>query len=609
MRGFIEELKHRNVFRVGIAYAVIGWLIAQVADLVVDAFNMPTSFLQMIIVLVALGFPIALFLAWAFELTPEGVVKAEDIPADAPKDPRSGQTLNRITIATLLVAVAWLGWDEIRDRSLPAEAGVPAATVTDKSIAVLPFADFSPDGAQGWFADGLADEILNSLARASDLRVASRTSAFAYRDSEKDIPSIAAELGVAHVLEGSVRRAGTQLRITAQLIRAEDDVHLWSETFDGSTDDSIDFQEQIAMQIANALETAMDPEELERMLSAGTRSIEAWELFVRADVYRDGSFADAADSSDGFISLLEQAVALDPKFADAHLALANFWLFYLNPAQSLLLDEPISDAEARQRFNESIAAAEAFARSDYSRAEYRSIRARMGVQLTDAVDAFHTMAGMRPDRYDSWTQLASGQIIVGDYEGARESLLRARELHTPADGDTEGVFQYLHRVDVPAAFEMAELAVQRTDLGQQTLYQAHRVFLYAGEIERAARLARLHNERSTDLSSNYMVNIRQACAEGRTEDADAVFARLDEQAIGGLMDNRWLFLKTLGRDEDATAVVASLDTPEGMFTLSGFMNYRSFDPVDFPNFNEVLLAQGIIRPPVQRIPFACKRGE
>jgi hypothetical protein len=111
MRGFIEELKHRNVFRVGIAYAVVGWLLAQVADLVVDAFNMPDSFLQMIIVLLALGFPIALFLAWAFELTPDGVVKAEDVPDDATKDPRSGRLLNRITIATLLVAVAWLGWD------------------------------------------------------------------------------------------------------------------------------------------------------------------------------------------------------------------------------------------------------------------------------------------------------------------------------------------------------------------------------------------------------------------------------------------------------------------------------------------------------------------
>ncbi len=149
------------------------------------------------------------------------------------------------------------------------------AVTMDKSIAVLPFEDFSPDSDYAWFADGLTEEILNSLARAPDLLVASRTSSFAFRGTTMDVPAIGAQLGVAHILEGSVRRSGDRLRVTAQLIRAADDKHLWSENFDGSSEDSIEIQERIAIEIANALETAMDPEELAKMMSAGTRSVEA----------------------------------------------------------------------------------------------------------------------------------------------------------------------------------------------------------------------------------------------------------------------------------------------------------------------------------------------
>ena len=261
--NLLQELRYRNVFRVAAAYAVVGWLLAQVADLVVDAFNLPDAFLQMVIIFLVLGFPVALFFAWVFELTPEGVKKAKDLPENMPKDPRSGRFLNRLTMGLLIIAVIWLGWDKLQG---PADepATMVQPQVADKSIAVLPFADFSPDGEQGWFADGLTDEILNALARTSDLRVASRTSSFQYRNTEGDLPRIANELGVAHILEGSVRRAGDKLRVTAQLIRAADDTHLWSETFDGTTEDSIAIQEQIALKIAQAMETAMDPEERPR---------------------------------------------------------------------------------------------------------------------------------------------------------------------------------------------------------------------------------------------------------------------------------------------------------------------------------------------------------
>ena len=602
MRGFFEELRHRNVVRVAIAYVVVAWLVAQVADLVVDAFNLPDNFLQMIIILLVVGLPVAVIFAWAFELTPEGLKKAKDLPADAPKDPRSGKFLNRLTIVTLLVAVAWLGWDKLQTPVADDAPASPSA-VTDKSIAVLPFADFSPDADHAWFADGLTDEILNALARTSDLRVASRTSSFQYRDAQGDLPRIATELGVAHILEGSVRRAGDKLRVTAQLIRASDDMHLWSNTFDGTTADSIEIQETIALKIAQAMETAMDPTELERMLSAGTSSVEAWELYVRADVSAYSNERPIAE----IIDLLERAVAIDPSFVDAHLGLAQVWMSHLNPAQSRKYERPISRDEARRRFYEAITNAQELARSEASRAEYDAMRARFDVRLTDYVEANERIARARPEHYGAQAQLMSAYILLGDYDAARRVGSEAMRLAMAADDPSAGVFQYLHRVDLPAAMRMAEAAITKPNPNADTLYQAHRVFLYAGDVERAARLAQLHNARATDAASIAMIRIRQACAEGRVADADATYSELDRNEPGWFDDNRWLFLKTLGREEDATSVVRYLDEGDGLYALSGFLHYTHFDPRPFPKLMAQLEAQGVRRPPPTEIPFACQR--
>ncbi len=588
------ELKHRNVFRVGAAYTVIAWLIVQVADIATESFAAPEWVMRILIIFLLLGLPVALFLAWAFELTPQGVKKADEVPADAPKDPRSGRLLNRLTIVGLLIAVAWLGWDKL-------QSPAPTDAVTDKSIAVLPFADFSPDGEQGWFADGLTDEILNALARAADLRVASRTSSFRYRDADGDVPRIAAELGVAHILEGSVRRAGDRLRVTAQLIRATDDVHLWSDTFDGSSEDSIAIQETIALKIAQALQTAMDPDELQRMISAGTTSVEAWELYLRAE-----SIAEGGRQSDG-LRMLEKAVAIDPAFVDAHIQIASLWFAHLNPAQSFKFDEPVTKVEARQRFYDSIANAERHARSEVTRAEYEGLRARFDIRLFDYIDALKRIVAARPEDVADSGRLLSGYVLVGDYEAARVEGRRAKTLSAATNQQGYEVYQFLHRVDLPAALEMAQADLRRPNASAYTLYQAHRVLLYAGLVDEAARVAALHNDRESDTSNIAMVNVRQACAEGRTADAEAIYASLVDIASGGLLDNRWLFLQTLGRYAEATESVRYLDEGDGLFALSGFLHYTHFDPAPFPNLTAKLESQGIRRPPPTVIPFACKR--
>ena len=603
MNELIKELSKRNVFRVAIAYCIVGWLIAQVADLAADNFGAPDWVMRMLLIILLLGLPVAIFLAWAFELTPAGVVRAEEVPEGAPKDPRSARLLNRIIIATLLVIVLGLVWDRSRDRE---PANVNAFAAVDKSIAVLPFADFSPGGDQGWFADGLTDEILNALARTDDLRVASRTSAFSYRDSPLEIPEIAAELGVAHILEGSVRRSQDRIRVTAQLIRAADDTHLWSDTFDGSSDDAIGIQEDIALSIARALQTTMDPEELQRMLAAGTRSIEAWELYLRAQEMRR-SLLDSSDLSYGDValSLLKEAVAVDPTFADAHISMAQLYNGHLRPTSMLRLSSVASDTEVRALFNDAISAAAANARSDATKLEYQGLQAGAEMRFDDFLRLSEEWVALAPNDPDAYTQLLIAQTIAGEYEASAASAQIAADLFRSEGRSLWSVYQFLHRVDVDAALIMAKEDLALPGHKESNWYQAHRVLLYAGDVEGAARIARDLLRESNDDNSTLMVEVRQACAEGRVADADAAYESAADTTMRKL--NNWIYLKTLGFDQEAKQFLLPFDNPDGIYSLGAFMVYTTFDPNDFPYFASRLAEQGISRPPAHKIPFACKR--
>jgi len=599
MRGFIEELRHRNVFRVGIAYVVAGWLIAQVADLAADAFNAPDWFMQMLIIVLLVGLPVSLFLAWAYELTPEGLMKANEVPADAPKDPRSGRVLNIIIIATLTVAVLLLGWDKVRQPS----AGV--AVSMDKSIAVLPFEDFSPDGDHAWFAEGLTEEILNSLARAPDLLIASRTSSFAFRGTTEDVPSIAAQLGVAHILEGSVRRSGDRLRVTAQLIRAADDKHLWSENFDGSSEDSIEIQERIAIEIASALETAMNPEELAKMMSAGTRSVEAWETYLRGLALKQASSDRGGQDAEGIadlIAMFNKAVELDPGFADAHLLLADVWSTQIDPTSTQYVRSDMPLAERKAHYNKAIAATIKYARSDMSRLEAEMRAADFDLRILDQVAAARGMTEVAPERRQGWSWLNYLYLTIGEYDKSREAGLKAWALPDEPGSGRAPIIQSMHRVSLDDAINMVDELLAAPNPVPNILYQSHRVLLAAGQIERAAALGEDYLRVSEDFEGKRLVQIRQACAEGRVADADRLFEDVDPDST-----SMWLFLTTLGRDDEAHEILLPLDTPETVFTLSGFMTYRSFEARDYPVLWKSLTAQGVNRPPARPMPYRCER--
>ena len=599
MRNFFEELRHRNVIRVAIAYAVVGWLLAQVTDLVVDAFNLPDSFLQMVIIFLALGFPVTLFLAWAFELTPEGMKKAREIPADAPKDPRSGRVLNRIIIATLILAIAGLIWERTTLDVL-SEAG----EANDKSIAVLPFSDFSPDGDHVWFADGLTEEILNALARTPDLEIASRTSSFAFRDATDDIPAIAAQLGVAHILEGSVRRAGDRLRVTAQLIRAADDKHLWSENFDGSSEDSIEIQERIAFAIASALKTAMDPEELAKMMSAGTRSVEAWETYLMGlALYQQDVESGVPENISGAIELLDRAAEIDTGFAEAYLLLAEVWQTQLTVTSTVYSSVGIPLAGRVSQFRRAIAAGAKNARTEMMRLEAELLEADFDSRLLDMIRIGEAIIELAPESAEKWATLSYAYTMAGNLDKARDAALRGFAANKPSSAnDRSFLIETLQRVSPADVQPYVEAFLQRENPTPNDLYQSHRALLAAGLNAHAAEVADRYVRSSVDVSGRVMVEVRQACAESRDDDAERLFAVIDQPDLA----TRWLFLKTLGRDDEALNELLPFDRPETFSVLAGYLGYLVFDVSEFPEFASMLASQGVNRPPPRRPVFYCE---
>ncbi len=313
---FISELKRRNVFRVGAAYAIVTWLIVQVIDIAFPRLALPDWTITLVLVLLLIGFPVAVILAWAFELTPEGVTKTEDAEHDKLAAPRSGQKLNYLIAGALVAALAFIAYQNLGPGLDPAPAEIAGI---EKSVAVLPFDDLSEGADQTWFADGLTEEILNSLARLPELRVISRTSSFHFRDQDMSLREIAARLDVAHIVEGSVRRSGDRLRVTAQLIRAADDSHIWAETYDASSNDVFSVQEAVAEKIATALDIFLDDAKREAMFAVGTRNVGAWELYSQAlrleyDWYEPYGIGDKLWRSS---ALTEKALELDPNFVAA----------------------------------------------------------------------------------------------------------------------------------------------------------------------------------------------------------------------------------------------------------------------------------------------------
>jgi len=332
--SLIQELKRRNVFRVAFAYIVIAWVLAQVADLAFDNFGTPEWVGKTVLFILVLGFPLAIFFAWAFEMTPEGVKKETDVDRSQSITNQTGRKLNFLIIGVLVVAIGWLLVDKfvLREEVSVSVAQTSGDVVTDKSVAVLPFVAMSSGLDDEYFADGLTEEILNSLARLPELLVTARTSAFAFKGLDTSVPEIAGQLGVAHVVEGSVRRSGEQLRITAQLIRASDGFHLWSETYDRSSADSFGVQGEIAEKVAAALDVVLDQEQLARMRTSGLRNPEAFIAFQKGVEALARAHEDTAQGQIDELAVanqfFERVIELEPEFSAAHFGHGDYFIHF-----------------------------------------------------------------------------------------------------------------------------------------------------------------------------------------------------------------------------------------------------------------------------------------
>jgi TolB-like protein len=320
-KNFFTELKRRNVYKVAIAYAVVAWLLMQIATQVFPFLEIPNWAIRLVIMLIVIGFPIALVIAWAFELTPEGLKRTEDVDLSKSVRRKTGRKLDFFIIAVLLLVIGFLVFQRLHPNVSPA-----VSSALEKSIAVLPFENFSEDKAFAFFADGVQDEILTDLAKIAGLKVISRTSVMQYKNvSTRNLPEIAQALKVAHVLEGSVQRAGNRVRVSAQLIDARNDTHVWAEKYDRELADIFAIQSEIAQTIADQLQAKLSPKEKAAMAERPTKDLAAYDLYLRAkELLYEGYVNPSRERENDFkaVQLLDQAVARDPGFLLAHCQLA-----------------------------------------------------------------------------------------------------------------------------------------------------------------------------------------------------------------------------------------------------------------------------------------------
>jgi len=627
-----KELQRRNVFRVAVAYIVSSWLLAQVADLVLDNFGAPEWAMRVLLIALAIGFPIALGISWAFEVTAKGVIPESEVDRTVSITDQSGKRLDRIIIIILAIVIVFMGMERFvfsnhdanqgktrseieAKRSLPASSPVvnrpdPSAPPSPFSVAVLPFAVMSTGPDDTYFADGLTEEIINALSQLPELMVTARTSAFHFKGQNLPVSEIAGQLGVANVVEGSVRRAGDQLRITAQLIRAEDGFHLWSETYDRRTEDTFTVQQDIAEKVATALDVLLDEEQRHRMQQAGLRNVEAFTAYQKAFELLTKAHDAGVD-----ISILRQAnqkyeevTALVPDYSRAYFEHADLFTHILLSQANGELDGKITASD--------IEMAPAALRQDYDLA-VRTARDKSQRAIAEADRA----------------------LLLGDWRGLKtleEAALRASgcdvgywtQLTSPFVGMTQKIESAFARMsicnplDVRAWVHMAFINIfldqpQRTlRIAQSELQQvSHHWLIWAEAIALAMRgdfeaaRAAIDRRPLPSYERPFVLSLIAAMQGDAETAADLQFAYLSEN---GPNDQASLVMEAArGNRAEANRLASMIDArPFGHMALlqSIYLCFcgAPFDLEYTPNFDRLLDESGLTWPPLRPIDFPLK---
>ncbi len=437
--SFVAELKRRNVFKVAVAYVVVGWLLAQVAEFATENFGAPEWALKVFVVFLMLGFILALFFAWAFELTPEGIKKEKDVDRAQSITHETSRKLDFLIIAVLALGIIFLLYDKFmatpRQGAEPKPETVQVAPEVEiavaevdnsKSIAVLPFVNMSDDAANEYFSDGISEEILNSLARVKELKVAGRTSSFAFKGKNQDLRQIGQTLGVEHILEGSVRKYGNKIRITVQLIKVEDGFHLWSDSFDRELTDVFAIQDEIAAAILVQLKAQLLDTDPAQVVAARTIS-QAYDLYLLA---RQRIYERARLSIESALSLLDEAITLDAEYAPAYAQRAIATLLLSDDSYGIIPQQQ-AEAQAKLYLDKALQLDPELAEAWAGLGLYHN--ARIGEQV-QAVEALQKALSINPNLINArnWLYIAySSQGNPGEAMAVVEGMIEMDPLYRP----------------------------------------------------------------------------------------------------------------------------------------------------------------------------------
>ena len=496
MTSFLSQLKQRRVYRVAIGYAIVAWLMVQIAATVLPAFHAPEFVLPVLIVLLGVGFPVALVLAWAFDVTPSGIEKTpEGTGTSAARNMRYAWALAGLglLIAAVGVGAYWFWHRPVTKRTATAEisnvvaektAAGPAVAISEKSIAVLPFENLSSDKENAYFAEGIQDEILTRLSKIAALKVISRTSTQKYKSAPDNLREVGSQLGVANILEGSVQKIANAAHINVQLIRTATDEHIWAESYEQDLRDVLNLQRELAWQISREIKVTLQPSEEKQLATSTTVNPQAHELYLKGRFFWNRrTREDLFKAADHF----RQATEIDPSYAQAYAGLADAY------------DELVGFGDVAPT-------------AGLPKAKTAALRA---IELDESLAEAHTA-------------LAYENAADWNWAGAEKEFQRALELNP---GYAVALYQYGFVLSTwgrqDEAIALTEKALELDPLSQIALYRAGRVYFNVRQYEKAIqRFERILELNPNDYLALYGLGLTYE-AEGRFEKAISYFQKRD----------------------------------------------------------------------------------
>ena len=520
-RNFFSELKRRNVYKVAVAYAVVAWLVMPAASIFLPAFDAPPWVMKIFIIVIIFGFPVALIFSWAFEITPEGIKLESEIEPSKSMTRRTGRKIVALTIALAVVAAGLFVYQLVRSNSTFTPRQSEAATAApNKSIAVLPFDNLSRDPDNAYFCEGVQDEILTRLAKVADLKVISRTSTQHFKSTPDNLPQIAKQLGVAHILEGSVQKANDQVRVNVQLINALTDAHLWADTYDRKLTDIFAVESEIAKTIAETLQARLTGSEKNSIAKTPTVNPEAYELYLRGKFFAEKRTGADLRKSIGYY---DQAITKDPGYALAYVGLADSHLL-LSAYGAVSPKESYTPAKAALKkaleLDDSLAQAHASS----------GLLATLELDVHRAISELERAIQLNPNYATAHHWLALPLMSIGQFDRGLAEGKRAIELDPLSlicNADLCWVYFNARRYDE------AEAQARKTLEMDPQFYVAH---YYLGEaLQFKGKLTEAIAEYQKSIELNHdpfsLAMLGQAYArKGQVEEARKVLARLTEEA-------------------------------------------------------------------------------